>query len=724
MPEHWHLYCDEAGTFETIGRKRSLIAGLLVPDSKKTRLADEFENLKRKHGILESFVHYKDLHKRAGFKPFQEELVALTRASSVRVVVMRYDEDTLAQLPESLTEAFACNRYVYMIQGLIEHILYYDPRNYGKHIEFSLHPNSRVFPCDERDVAMMQSLGFRAFKPKNKDRFLVHVWSKTGLRVFANRLQLEHRSYSEIVGTRTFQAIEMPVAERSKDAFVHWVDVIAGTLMWEPKSKNTKKLKKHLYIDLSYGPEEDRCKGLCRLFFGGNPKDFIVRYLHDIGSFKKNYYKRQLTHLFNRKLDTFQLLGTKDLFELEALADEHLRSSSGNWEFVKTMVEKIVGSVSALPEETRLRKDIQILAFRLLNHQLSYHNHRGEYLPAWEVISRIDQLAVSPETMEQWQEVIATRNRQSVTAANLFAFEYSNRILSDALDALERLNQCATECSGLKLKDPLLGKVRGTFAQNLAFMAPIRPDLFPAAEAQFLKAKAEFSRPMDIMRQNVYLAHLYMDWGKNDKVLAAWDELRADPAVERFADTPNADSARYMQFMLALMLKLFYVTSKLDEKLISIFSVPAVQEWFGQSANEHPFEFVFGYLGRMACRIGRQGLADSYFSAALNIPSEGLKDDQVTLQTIRAQYLVVWAIEKQKIDQANLAMEKLDQALKIMTAIAGQPYCEPIIKIENDTATAGWFKDGYNGLQRSIESGTVDEDNCKEFLRRFTFNYR
>jgi hypothetical protein len=501
---HWHFYCDESGNFEKVERFKSILVGMLIPEEEKACLSQKYFEIKDKHKIEDSFVHATKMHKKAYFEAFKKDLIELTLASPVLLLRMQYQEDTLDESAGEISESFACNRYLYMIEALLEHMLYYRPEGYGTSSTYTINPNSRVFPCSDAQVDQMKALGFNVFKPQKAKSHLVQVWDTRGLRVFLNRLQLEYSVNAAVLGERRIAAIDLQVAEKSKDPFVHWTDIIAWQLMWRTEEENTQRLIKFLDVDAHYGVEEQTYKTLCRLFLSGRHKEFIEHYLRGAATLTSAYYQRQLAVLFTKGVNEMGGIGLADLLSLETLADEALRRSSGNWKFVSALVDKIFELADLLPEAEARQDKTQWLRFKLNNHRLSYHNHRGEVLPAWQAAEAIDALGPGLQTVAQWRTWAEYQNRRAVTHANLFSFEEGNRSLVAAMECMEQTLDRLNACSGMTLQDELLGKLRGTVAQNFAFLAPFQPDAFERAEKMFLAAKAQFDKPADRLRQNIY----------------------------------------------------------------------------------------------------------------------------------------------------------------------------------------------------------------------------
>lgn len=721
MKDHWCFYCDESGEFENIGQSESILVGLLVPEDDKEMLAEKYFELKGKHNLDDDFIHTTTLHKQKDFIAFKKDLIALTLSSSIKLLRMTYREDLLDKSAGQISESFACNRYLYMIEAFIEHFLFYVPEDYGKLLAYTINPNSRVFPCSDSQIPQMKALGFTSVKKKKMEIGKVNVWDASGLRIFLNRLQLEHSIHAAVLGERRINAIDLQVAKCSRDPFVHWADVLAWQLMWRPKEANSRRLIDSLHVDALYGNEDQTYKGLCRLFLSGRHKEFIEQYLLSIPNLTSVYYQHQLEALFNKGVNEMGAVGLSDLLSLEAMADEALRRSRGNWRFVSSLVDKLFELADRLPEaEARLDK-ANWLKFRLNNHRLSYHNHRGEILPAWKAAGAIDALDLRLKTIDQWRTWAEYQNRRSVTHANLFSFEEGNRALASTLGCLEQTLECLNTCSGLVLQDEILGKVRGTVAQNFAFLAPFQSESFERAENMFLSAKAQFDKPADRLRQNTYLGHLYIDAGRFDKLMGIWAEIEQDPAFKAFWESPDAKSARYMQFVVALQLKIAAHVTKREMGLLKRYIPSELRAWFGQAMDEHPFELIYSYLGQLAALQDGPQQAAPWFRKALTIPDPARAPRQVTVEAIRAQILGRWALLTNEAGDKKGATEKLEKVIAIMKRIGKDPNYRPVLGLKGSKAVSGWFKDGYQAL---LDAGNrVDIEACRSFFRCFTFNY-
>jgi len=723
MRENWHFYCDEAGEFETIKNfsnyKNSILAGFLIPDSKRELLSEEYSKLLNKHGFKEGFIHGKDLYKNPAYKNFTKDLVALTVNSPVKLCRTTFKQDIFYTSGENISETFACNRYLYMMESLLEHIIFLDSQNFEIDQSFFLHPNSRVFPCNQAKSEKFKSNGFHVFAPdKTKpDNYLVKVWDETGLRVFINRLCTDYSPFVSMLGERTIDEIEMPVAKKSQDNFVHWIDNLAGILMWK-NDKIKNDLEDFLYMDIKYGETTDLHKKLCMLYLQKEFDEFINLYFQSINTIHNDYYKNRLNTLVEKSLGKFNTSSIQRVYQLERIVDNHLHSGTGELEYVTAVVDYLIKALSNF--ETTEKK----LLLKLYNHKLSYHNHRGEVMEAWNIVKKARELDCPPNTIEEWRDEIEFINRQAVASANVFDFTSCNPQLEQILKTLTNAKESLNQSNNLELRDPLIGKVSGTLAQNYAFSAPFQTTYFKKAEKIFLSARSEFENPSDILRQNIYLAHLYMNKEDNSKIYDIVNTITSDASVKKFIDNPCSDNAKYMGFPLAVLLKFYLYDGKNNGKFLDTFTKKNIRAWFQNAANEHPFEFIYAYLGRLSFQYGSIKQGESFFNSALTIPIQGKTSQQITIRMIQTEILVWWALEYFNQDNNIVAVDKLNKAVNILDRTGEDELFAPILKIVDKKGVSGWFANGYNTLAKAIDEKTDYIDACNEFLKYFTFNYR
>ena len=152
MAEKWHLYMDEAGSFEGHAKQvcGSLLFGLLVPEQEKDELSTFFEDLAEigpqdldNPPALFERLHANKFFRGGENRDFAESIVHRTLNSSMIPFVMQYAQDIYSEMPEGIQEEFTANRYLTMAQAVIEHIIFLHPEFLGRYCEFSLHPNSR-----------------------------------------------------------------------------------------------------------------------------------------------------------------------------------------------------------------------------------------------------------------------------------------------------------------------------------------------------------------------------------------------------------------------------------------------------------------------------------------------------------------------------------------------------------------------------------------------------
>ena len=458
--------------------------------------------------------------------------------------------------------------------------------------------------------------------------------------------------------------------------------------------------------------------------------DFLPEALERWDSFKRPYYRTSINTLIQDSLKNITLDDLDDICRIEAQANGYLRSARGNWRLVSILGTRLIDAVNSLPEKERQDRQVQQILSRLYGHKLSWHNHRGEVRQAWEASRAIDALNAGPSTIEDWRADIEIRNRQAVTFANMFAFEEGNKKIQRHLEVLQAMQDLISSKTGQEVSDPLVGKLRGTMAQNLAFLAPRDPSLFDKAEQLFLKAKEEFQRESDLLRQNIYLFHLYMDWAEinsdmQKKAAQQIEGIEGDRDFQAFLEQPDTTTARYQQFALHALLKWHLYSGNRDKwgALLSRYSVKSLAAWFGQAVNEHPFEFIFAYLGLMAMRLNKRKEAKKYIARTLRIPMEGQRIEQPTLQAIRCLILTWWAIELERAEGPQNAAKEMEAVLDVLRWIGQQPDLGPILELQGEEAKGGWFAGAWDRLRSVDWSREFDRDACQSLLDCFTFNY-
>lgn len=733
MKEHLHVYCDESGGFERTGKEASIIAGMLIPHQQIQGLSNEYIELCKKHGFASFSIHGKDLCKERNFPGFIEELVEITVERRIKLTRMTYRKDTISKSAAAFgsIEAAYCNRYLYAIQSFLEQVIFLNPDNYGKELAFSLHPNRRIFSLPDTMKNKVKNLGFSLSgnesskcdeEPKNSIKVI--VWNEQGLRIFLNRLQTDYGLFAETIGKRDYKKIETPVGCRSQDPFVHWIDNLAMVMRWPEYRYLESRLKEQIILDAEYSPEAFRYKELCTLFLKGDDERFVVMCLDEIRGITNGSYRKHLSDLMNKSLERFRDVTDKTLENLEKNADQLLRSSSGNWAFVACLVEYLLTVIRNMPDEKKHSTKIRGIVFRLLNHKLSCLNHRGDVKGGWAVVREAETHGFSFSSINEWREQVEFVNRQAVTAANVFDFTSFNQRLERLIRSLESARDQVSACAGYPLKDDIIGKVYGTLAQNYAFLTPFDASSRIKGEECFLKAKNEFDKPADIQRQDSYLAHFYMDGDDREKVRSVMDRIFADPAVKAFWDNPSKENSKYMGFPLTLMLKFQVWTGEGGASSLERFPLKTVKDLFGAVVMEHPFEFVFAYLGRLAMHHGMKDRAALYFLQALKIPGQGKLEEQPTILAIHAQIRIHWALALDDAGETDMALEQRNMAMNHLRLIGNDPLLSPMLELKDDHAVSGWFAQPFNSLKETGPAGTINRDACTGFLRYFTFNYR
>lgn len=734
--EKWHLYMDECGLFEKSGPKHPgwkspLILAMLVPEESSKVLGVKYTQLCRKAGFGD-IAHGRDLHQQPAYPDFSARLVQETIDNKLPLFVIRHSEDIYRQVPPQLQESFADNRYRSMAEALLEHILFLHPPYWTEELSLDFHPNTRVIPIQKDQVKDYRDCGYSCFNPKGSDIYLAHVWRDEALRIFLHRLGLEFAPWHSMIQERTWEQVEMIQADKSNDPFVHWVDNLAGILMWSGRGQkeSADKLSRHLTADLEYGFSQKRFKDIVLAYLNQDIHNFLPLALEERIRLSKPYYSRQVDNLVEQGLLSLLSQDIQSLLALEQEIDAYLRSSMGNWAFVRELTEKLLENLRKLPADQLETRRVQNLLFALYNHKLSLHNHRGEALPAWQIVQKVESSHFKPENIDDWRSEVSFYNRQAVARANVFDFEQGHEDLLPLLQTLEQnLKKVQKISKNSSLKDNLIGRLQGTIGQNYAFLAPHQPEYFDKSEKMFKKAKSEFIKSGDLLRQETYLLHLYLDGLRTGqyskrKITNQYNALGSYEPVHEFLKSPGPETSRYMQYVLHLIVKLAFEYGEMYEKTLQIYPLKELKDWFGQAVNEHPFELICGYLGRMALAQGKKKHAHDYFEQALSIPNKDNAREQVTLQAIRGEILTWWAIGLEQIGDKAQAGEKMKQALSLLDELGSNPALITMLQLQDGKAVGGWFKEAYNVLSQVDWDSNFDNSACEAFLDCFTFNYR
>lgn len=726
----YHLYMDETSQFEgnlsgVNYLARPVIYALLVPDEIHNELGKEFIKLRKRNGFSKA-IHGIEHFKKKSYKILCKDLVNLTTSSNVLSFAITYEGDLFSNFPAELQDSFAANRFLSMSQTILEYIMFLHPPLRGHDIVFNVKPNSRVIRVsngNNRNIEDLQTLGFSANKNyKENNSSLYYVWGTDSLRSYLHRMFLDYAPWSETFGQRSWGQVKTIIAQKSKDPFVEWVDISAGIYRWDKRAKLVNKLKKSLSANLQYGPQHQKFKELVHLNLAGNLKSFLSQTLQQLLSFSETSYRTSLQYLCAQALNDISINSLHDLRQLEQYITEILESSRGEHTLVLNIINFLEQALARLSLEEQHQQTVQLLKLRINSHKITIHNHRGEFTQALDAYYDAKDLETSPLDIMEYRERIAIENRLAVSIANVFGFQEGTNLLEPLLENLEKSLEEITGDTKLVLSDPLIGKIRGTLGQNYAFMAPEKPEYFEKAEKLFIQAAQEFSSHADRIRHDINLFHLYCDWQKPEMAQAYIDKISSSETLAPFLQKQNPENARGTQFALLAYIKHCFITRQNFESLLNIFSLDKLKKLFREPVTEHPFQFICAYLARMAVIQGESSTAESFFSHALKIPGRGRRKGQPTLETIRAQILILQALEQYAGQQAK-AQENIRKAMEIMSGIGKNSDLEPMLSITGN-AVFGWFGRGWLALSSVDWQKDFDIDACRKFLDCFTFNYR
>ena len=738
--EHWHLYMDEGGIFEgtiydIITRRLSMLF-LLVLDTEKYKLEEELRNIYSQYYPSDVYPHAMKHAKTNEFYLCMKNIINVLQNYHLKFFYFKHKDDVYYNDINILNDEHLANRYLNMFLSGLEYITFLDVFSWGKDIKYSYFPCSRVTPIELDNIEKKnkyEKAGYKVFLPnEDSEQYLVILMDTTSLRSSLYNMYREYHIFSPKIGRREYSEIESIVAYKSKDVFVHLVDNLVMILRSGNFNKKLKELRNDIeqQIDnvIEYNIDHYIYRNILLRYLNNDKLNALTEIVRQKDRLNAEYIKRSFNQLISI-LNTKDKLTLSELITLESAIDNDLRSSRGNWDYIVTILDHFDAFMKKIPDTERNSEQFQRLLKRVYSHKLSIHNHRSEVLSAWQVLQKINEISAPSLSFEEWREEIEIHNRVAVASANMFEFEKSNLALEQDLQLLQEIKEKVQSVTRKEIKDHILGKVLGTLGQNYGFMAPFKSEFFTKAEDCFRRAKAEFVKERDRQRQDIYLLHLYYDWQKIDntasqKGQALFKELVDGPDVQQFLNNPSSENAKYKQFILQIILKYHLeADTAIIKQLCEQFSLPNLKQLFGGAADEHPFELIYGYLGLMCMRSDNLKDAEVYFESALQIPVNTDKDEQPTLEAIKAQILTRYALELYRKNEKRDACQKMQDAVKIMEQLGNHPEYKPILSLQDGQAVDGWFKDAWNCMVKVDWANDFNEDACKTFLKYFTFNY-
>lgn len=736
MVPHYHFYCDESGQFEEgLYYKNSLVFGLLVPDEHRETLAADYIRLKESYPSLRSLpvLHGMELQTNEEYKRFTEDLVKLTVASPIQTVSIRHEQDILKNVAGGVPETFYCNRYLYMIQALIDTVLFFHPPLWHPATDFTFRHNTRVFAVQGRaHLDELREQGYSPFQPrKNQEKWLVNVWDNAGFMIFLKRRLADFSPYHQTTGVRNVVKADMQTASRSEDVFSAWADALVGILRRRNPLEMAGLIADTLCIDAVYGREHQRYTDLVTMFLEKRYDDFLSETLSYLHRVTHAYYRDQLRNLVDQALDHVDINGPM-IGDIAGLMESQVENSTGNWGHVLAITEKLIARLEAAtntPETSAALKTLRA-------SRLSCLNHRGETREA-EILAKtlVEDPARTVEDIRKKAEII---NRLAVTGANRFDFIEPARQLVPYIQRLIASRSELSQIEGRDLNDPLIGRLASTAGQAFAFATPFNERHREAASFLLKTALMVADTPEDTLRQSVYLAHLYLDMDRfshrfslldpsdpevkqeiDGLVRDTMDYVAGQPLVSAFIRRPFADTPLSMAFVLAVFLKYEFQTGQALIPDSDAWVNRHLESAFGHCSNEHPFELIFGYLGQKAMAKGDFHTAGVYFENALNIPVR-IKDAPPVIQAIHGQIIGLWARCLLQHGKQEEAHQKIRVLLHVMGRIADNPDNATILTRDG----GGWFGSEIQTLEKALKQNGDVEASLSAFLERFTFNYR
>jgi len=299
--EHWYLYMDEGGVFEKLRRNDPLyIYAVLIRELDLNFLEEKFKKIieeRSKH------LHASDFYRGGKNKDIAKRILDLTKKSNIIVARIKHVSDIYYQ--REFRESFISNRYLHMLQAIIEHIIFLYPDFLGRKLRFSLRPNTRVFIVNKgsRKFQEYLKMGFKG-KDCNKGKYLFYIFDADIIRTEIINMQKEYYQYSEVLGERIVDSIEDLLGNTTEDIFSYWVDHLAYFTRAPYFSEFKSVVDDLVTIDLQYGPMENLYRKIIKNFLANQLSDSLILLLDNANIINTNkYYRVQLEKIGKLLLD-------------------------------------------------------------------------------------------------------------------------------------------------------------------------------------------------------------------------------------------------------------------------------------------------------------------------------------------------------------------------------------------------------------------------------------
>lgn len=717
MTPHYHFHLDESYSLVN-GHKngKSIVFGLLVPDEDKKKLAEQYLYLKHKHLKNVTGIKGKELRRKREYRDFMEELVPLTCGSRIKMVCMSHPGDTKKTADGDIREAEIINRDLYMTQALCESFLFFHPPLWIPESDYSIGNATRALPVrGDSPSDLLRELGYKTATSKDDDMIpYVQTFDTKGLTAFIKRRITDFAPFHDVTGVKSMRHEAEKTSKKSREPFAEWAKHLAGLLCLENDHGLANRLRNNLEINAEYGNQLVLYQYLLMYFLKGEQDVFLQKTLEHMCTFTHEYYIRQIFDLMVKVLDSHEIWGPRTSSVAVALNELTKKNGATN-DIVFKLTNHLLGKMGASIGGPWMWSQSTLERTRL-----DFLNYRGDVSGARDLIRRI--MCEKPYTVDEIVTQTELTNRFAVTILNHFYFDYAHQLIKPCLIGLRKSRNALRDMIDRVPKDPLISRFETTAGMALAFTAQDRKSHFDSARKLFINAGLMYIDLKDMIMQDVYLAHLYMD---NDheanstrytiKCLTEYSYVKA------FLARPAIRTSEDMEYVLALFLKYELQTGKTVPGLSGLVegAEKKLPRFFGEKVNTLPFQFIWSYLARMAFRKGDAERAGALFEKSLSVSHKTPETEPLTL-TLRCQMLGIWAQCLMENGRNDIAMEKIETLVQIMKALTKNPESKGILTEDY----SGWFGPSMKALEKAMAGRKDIDKSLDRFLKRFTFIYR
>lgn len=348
-----------------------------------------------------------------------------------------------------------------------------------------------------------------------------------------------------------------------------------------------------------------------------------------------------------------------------------------------------------------------------------------QYGAAWQLAGEIESLINTIDhrlILGQWLQFSQFRTLQANVAERLFLFQEAAQVLEDDYQLLKQIQDVFTNTRHSEIDFELISTVTRTYADSLAFYAPFKPEYFERAEALFLEEQA-YPHNKDLLSQDLALFNLYLDWGKQDKAEKRLETIFSKTDLNQFLENPDRCTVNCDPYALAAWLKYqVYRKEKLPALIWQRLNLVNLFRWYGDEINEHPFQLICAYLGRLSLPYAApDDRPQDFFYHAMSLPKSPNISKACHHHAIKAQILTWWAMVDHEMGRAEEAAFKMNRVLYYLEALSYKKELAVMLKLQDGQAIGGWFGTAWDALKAVNWSNEFSEEACGKFLDRFTF---